>query len=245
MWPSFLTNQKPIDCSTVFRCPVCSGTSFNQSKVLWQALVEQWRIAPEEEVYIDRQQGYRCDACGANLRSMNLAAALLEHFAFKGDLRQFCIRSRESKKLALLEINEAGTLSTALSGFRHYRLTRYPEVDMRHLPFSDDSHDIVIHSDVLEHVDNPGAGLAECFRILKPNGVLIFTIPIIYGRLSRTRGEIEPPSYHGDPTTVGNDLRVYSEFGADFWVIMLKAGFCRIKLFSLTGPESIAILGRK
>lgn len=245
MWYSFPGNQKREDNSPALRCPICSGSSFNQIKVLWPELAKQWLISPEEEAYIDRQQGFCCDACGANLRSMNLAGALLDHFAFNGTLSQFCSRSREAKSLSLLEVNEAGTLTLALSSFRKYKLTRYPEVDMHKFPFADASYDIVIHSDVLEHVNNPGTGLTECFRILKPNGVLLFTIPIIYGRLSRKRDDTEPPSYHGDPAINGSDLQVHTEFGADFWVLLLEAGFRRIKLFSLTGPESIAILGWK
>ena len=50
--------------------------------------------------------------------------------------------------------------------------------------------------DTLEHIPNPLKGLKECRRILKIGGVLIFTIPIIYQRLNKSRLNMKN-SYHG------------------------------------------------
>jgi SAM-dependent methyltransferase len=45
------------------------------------------------------------------------------------------------------------------------------------LPFDDDSFDAVISSNVIEHVGSPAKVFAECFRVLKPNGVCHMVIP--------------------------------------------------------------------
>lgn len=45
------------------------------------------------------------------------------------------------------------------------------------MPFADQSFDAVISSNVLEHVADPAKVLAECFRVLKPNGVCHMVIP--------------------------------------------------------------------
>jgi len=41
--------------------------------------------------------------------------------------------------------------------------------------------DLIVHSDTLEHVDDPVAALTECRRIATPSGACCFTIPIIAG----------------------------------------------------------------
>ena len=61
----------------------------------------------------------------------------------------------------MLEINEAGTLHPILRMLPRHRLVSYPEVDMTRLPFADRSFDLVVHSDTLEHVPDPGAVCAS------------------------------------------------------------------------------------
>lgn len=43
--------------------------------------------------------------------------------------------------------------------------------------FADDSFDLVIASDILEHIEDDAAGLKEWRRILKPNGTIIVFVP--------------------------------------------------------------------
>lgn len=45
--------------------------------------------------------------------------------------------------------------------------------DMKDLPFEDDTFDAVIGAHVLEHFDDPLAGLSEMARVLKPGGPLV------------------------------------------------------------------------
>ncbi len=45
------------------------------------------------------------------------------------------------------------------------------------IPHPDDSFDIVYSSNVLEHVGDPAAVLAESIRVLKPGGALCFVVP--------------------------------------------------------------------
>jgi ubiquinone/menaquinone biosynthesis C-methylase UbiE len=49
--------------------------------------------------------------------------------------------------------------------------------DVNHLPFNSECFDAVIHSMVLEHVDNPEASLSEASRILKNGGkIFLYTV---------------------------------------------------------------------
>jgi len=46
------------------------------------------------------------------------------------------------------------------------------------LPFEDESVDICLLAEVVEHLENPFVLLQEAQRIIKPNGRIIFTVPI-------------------------------------------------------------------
>ncbi len=49
--------------------------------------------------------------------------------------------------------------------------------DVCHLPFPGDFFDKVILSEVLEHLPDDRAGLAEAYRVLRPGGLLAITVP--------------------------------------------------------------------
>ena len=52
--------------------------------------------------------------------------------------------------------------------------------DAARLPISDASVDVVVCLEVLEHVSQPQAALAEFVRVLKPGGVMLFSMPFMY-----------------------------------------------------------------
>lgn len=224
------------------QCGVCGGHQFQTRKVLWDGLVRDWQISPEEARYIDRQQGEVCTQCGANLRSIVLANALRSHIGLRGTLLEVAC-SPMAAQIAILELNEAGMLSPVLRRFAH-TFGAYPEVDMHALPYDDNSFDIVVHSDTLEHVPNPIHALGECRRVLKPGGSLCFTIPIIVGRMTRSRDGL-PKSYHGSPSVPAEDYVVQTEFGADAWQYVISAGFEQVTIHTLDYPAAIALHARK
>lgn len=64
-------------------------------------------------------------------------------------------------------------------GMEYNRAVR-PELlgDVQHLPFGDDTFDNVLCTEVLEHVPEPGHGMDELFRVLKPGGRALITVPM-------------------------------------------------------------------
>lgn len=48
------------------------------------------------------------------------------------------------------------------------------------LPFRDATFDVILLSEVLEHVDEPGQAISEIARVLKPGGRLLLTVPFNY-----------------------------------------------------------------
>ena len=224
-------------------CLVCHGQDFREAKILWPALIMEWELSPAEVRLIDRQQGLCCWSCGSNLRSMTIAAAFLKEFESTDCFETFVETSETARSSRLLEINNAGTLSRWLSRFRHYTIVKWPDVDMQDLKIEDRSYDIVVHSDTLEHVPDPVRALRECRRILSPRGRLCFTIPIVPTRLTRRRTEL-PPSYHGAPGQRAGDFRVVTEYGADFFMEIVAAGFTSVTLHTLGDPSSFCLVCR-
>jgi SAM-dependent methyltransferase len=227
----------------VITCSVCGGTTFAESAVLWDKLVADWQLAPHERTYIDRQQGTHCTSCGANFRSIALADAIRTAAGTTLTLEEF-VKTTEAKKLAVLEINEAGSLSPFLRQLSGHVLAAYPAVDIHALPYSDDVFDLVVHSDTLEHVAHPIRALEECRRVLLPGATVCFTIPTVVERLSRSRAGLSK-SYHGAPETGADDYLVHTEFGADMWTYVLRAGFSALSINAVEYPAALALSARK
>jgi SAM-dependent methyltransferase len=222
-------------------CPACGNDAFLATDVLWPELENAWQLSRYEIEYVNKQQGYHCTECTNNLRAMGLAAAILKEYQFNGTLNQFC----ETKgDLKLLEINAAGNLTQFLRKLALHRLIEYPQFDMLNLDIESESFDVVVHSDTLEHVPYPERALSECLRVLRGNGKCIFTIPIILDRMTRSRSGLAP-SYHGRSGVQAHDQVVCTEFGADVWASVLKAGFSSCEIFCYEYPASLVIIARK
>lgn len=64
-------------------------------------------------------------------------------------------------------------------GFCRTRGSEYPltRADIRRLPFTSESFDIVTAMDIIEHIDDDKAACVEIYRVLKPGGRLFVTVP--------------------------------------------------------------------
>lgn len=66
------------------------------------------------------------------------------------------------------------------SALKHSRARGLPRLfqgDLRKLPLADNSLDVVTSLDTLEHIEEDEQALAEIFRVLKPGGYGLFTVP--------------------------------------------------------------------
>ncbi|WP_246663805.1 class I SAM-dependent methyltransferase [Phyllobacterium sp. SYP-B3895] len=222
-------------------CAVCGGRSFSHSKVLWDELVAEWGLNLHERDYIDRQQGTVCERCGCNIRSIALADAIKAHWSFTGNFKNFV---REHSDLDVLEINEASGLTRWLSEMPNRHLAEYPQIDMQQMAIPDASFDLVVHSDTLEHVPAPILALSECKRVLRDEGLLAFTVPIIVDRLTLSRVGLKK-SYHGSSENRSADFLVHTEYGANAWQQLIEAGFSSIQIHTFDYPAGIAMSASK
>jgi SAM-dependent methyltransferase len=106
--------------------------------------------------------------------------------------------------------------------------------DLRSLTFGDESFDLVISSDIFEHVRGPLEAFAEIFRVLRAGGRHVFTVPLFWPLPSTTTARVDysgaedrfllPPVYHGCPTEPAGAL-VYTDFGMDLPEQLRGIGF--------------------
>jgi SAM-dependent methyltransferase len=101
--------------------------------------------------------------------------------------------------------------------------------DLEALSFADQSLDLHLHMDVMEHVNRPDKCLREMCRSLRPGGLAIFTTPI-YPELAETQRKaiyfadgvehLAAPEYHGNPIDEGGGSLVTFHFGRNFSSLM-------------------------
>ena len=134
--------------------------------------------------------------------------------------------------------------------------------DLTRLSFADNTFDFILSFDVLEHIPDYTAALAECLRCLKPGGRLLFSVPfwqeyarnLVRARVG-PRGEIEhlhPPDYHGDPLRPGKGSLSYYIFGWELLDVLRDLGYADAHAilywssrFGYLGIEQVAFVAEK
>ncbi len=131
------------------------------------------------------------------------------------------------------------TLRALLLGGLHHE-------DVTRLSFPADSFDAIVSGDVFEHVPEPAKAFEECARVLKPDGVLLATLPVNWLRddsVTRARLGIDgalslatTPVYHGNPLSDEGSL-VFTDFGWDVLSSMARAGLRNVSMALYRAPE--------
>lgn len=135
---------------------------------------------------------------------------------------------------------------TVVDGIRHE--------DLCTLSLPDNSFDVVMSFDVLEHVENFEAALTNLVRILKPGGKLLFAAPTQFEQKDarilvdvRADGSydylLEPPEYHGNPVNPEEGALCFRYLGLDT-LDQLRAGGMQTAELILYWSEHYGYLGQ-
>jgi SAM-dependent methyltransferase len=142
------------------------------------------------------------------LSRINTANIKMLHFA-----PEPCFREFFSKRFKQYE-----SADLTMEGVNH-------NVDLRKLPFGDETYDFVFASHVLEHIIDDRKALCEIRRILRPGGIAVLPVPILAEKTIEYPEPNPHESYH---------VRAP---GTDYFE-RYKDHFSRVELFdSLSLPE--------
>lgn len=250
------------------RCPACGLTGeFVSKQVLWPELIAQWELSTRWLHWFDQREGCACVDCGSSLRSGQLARVIIDEVQkmteASGTSLSNLFHDPRVQALSIAEINSAGTLHQFLSKCPNLRYSEYgstspgiPSESLMHLSYADSTFDLVVTSETLEHVPDLDVALSEIHRVLKPAGVHIFTVPVVWERTTtRERARIQngtlvhvlPPSYHGSRPEKGTsgDYLVFYEFGADFVERCRQADFDVKVVRDKRNPALAVFIARK
>jgi len=164
------------------------------------------------------------------------------------------VKSDFARTLRLAEINLIDGLHDVLAQLPGLSFSDYdpmgrseiPSEDLTRLSYPDDSFDLILTSESLEHVPDLNKALAELRRVLTPGGRHIFTVPLLpgvprtYARSVVRNGAIEhlAPEIRHPGGDVG--YPVFTEFGADLDELLKQAGFEVEMRFGPVCEEDIA-----
>lgn len=217
-------------------CPVCNrATSFGPFA---------------EDV---RESGY-CLKCNASNRHRQVMATLKQLFQVKPYedtyLQDLAILLAETNSPIATALGRCGCSlicteylgpefqsGTMVDGVRHE--------DLMASSFLDESIDVVITSDVFEHIPDAYQAFQEVARILKPGGVHIFTVPFNFHTLvddlrsyidaNGQRVDLKENVFHLDPIRPEGIL-VYRIFSVEMLISLEKLGLVP-ELLRVTAPD--------
>jgi SAM-dependent methyltransferase len=225
-----------------FACNICE----HQGSALYQMpdmeKLETYRIARLRE-------SLRCRGCHSSMRDRTLAAALLEVMRDKHGVDAGSIRALAQRLIGQVRVYDTdahSTISQELAGRPGYLRSVYQtgyangqqigaglfNMDLQDLTFPDQSFDIILTSDVMEHVRDDAAAHREIARCLKPGGTYLFTVPyddtqqrtrVLVDTTTDADIPLEPLHLHGDPVT--SYIVAYRIYGRDLLSDLAVAGF--------------------
>jgi SAM-dependent methyltransferase len=191
-----------------------------------------------------------CRGCMSTMRDRTLAAAVLDTIAMRVGQRAAdatALPDLLPSGFCILDTDSFGPFSKAMSQDGRYLRTVYlPDkpngaeieagrvfnADLERLPFPDASFDLVLTSDVMEHVRNDVAAHREIARVLRPGGHYIFTVPydeaaartrVLIDTATEVDIPLEPLHVHGDPIRGG--IKAYRIYGVELLEQLRTLGF--------------------
>ena len=185
---------------------------------------------------------YPCTSCGSSLRYQGQARVLVRHLSrhAAASFVELCDEP-EFQQLRIWEPGELGPFRAHLRRLPWYQTSSYwPDVtpgdqrdgvrceNLMALTYPSASFDLVITSDVFEHVRRPYIGFAEVHRVLRPGGAHVFTVPVRWPMRKETIVRVDTSGdedlFLTEPTYHRHHL-VYNDFGEDMLDHLATIGF--------------------
>jgi SAM-dependent methyltransferase len=198
------------------------------------------------------RENLTCIHCRLNTRQRLMLSAMLSdngapnHSGARGALLEKTTRLYQRSHARMTWLRGSEYLGEDRKPGGHYwwstrwwrwRHTRHESITS--LSYDSGSLDLLAHSDVLEHVYDTALALRESARVLRPGGIMLFTVPffmecqqsILRGRPRPSGGieHLQPPEYHGDGLS-HSGIYTFHNFGWDLLDQIRDAGFSRAEV---------------
>jgi len=128
-----------------------------------------------------------------------------------------------AKQIVGVDVSE-NAISSAKNEYGHLGIT-FRQIDGKRLPFDDDTFDVIVSFQVIEHIVDHSKYIGEIQRVLAPNGVVLFTTP---NALLRLDPGMKP----------WNEFHV-REFSFSELKALLDAYFPKVGIFGLFANEPL------
>ena len=184
-----------------------------------------------------REQDY-CPVCKSTYRHRLVWLYLSNLKIWDNPLSVLHIAPEEmiARKLSRIKHLKYITGDTNPDRFRHY--TSAIRLDITHIPFENDTFDVIICNHVLEHISDDRKAMNELFRVLKPEGFSMMQVPLS-SVLNQT---------YEDPllTTEEERLKHFGQkdhvriYGEDYFLRLEDAGF----MLEITGVSDFSHVTR-
>lgn len=189
-----------------------------------------------------------CSGCAMNNRQ-RLVAKLVQQFAALHERPRIYLMEQVTpifewvRKLDAVELHGSEYLGHEYQGGERIKGVRHE--DVMNLSYPDESFELIVSNDVLEHVPDPLRALRECYRVLKRGGAVLATFPFHLGNdttkvratlVGDTIKHLLPPQYHGNPVSSDGSL-VFQDFGWDLLDATRTVGFSPVHCESYASDE--------
>ncbi|MDC8098324.1 class I SAM-dependent methyltransferase [Chryseobacterium rhizosphaerae] len=191
-----------------------------------------------------------CKKCNSNSRKRHLTEEILELINKKNKTSYNSLRKiKKDSGLKIYNVESNGALHHYLKHINNYVCSEYfgpyemygkeqhgiLNVDLMNIPFDDNTFDLVVSTEVFEHIPNPYKAFSEVYRILKKGGAHVFTVPYYEDKENdEVRAFLDDnneivhlmkPEYHGDPIRSDEGILVYTVFAKEMHKKLEAIGF--------------------
>ena len=191
-----------------------------------------------------------CKKCNSNSRKRHLSDVILDVINKKNNKSYNSLKSiSKDSDIRLYNVESNGALHYYLKHINNYVCSEYfgsyekygkekdgvLNVDLMDIPFDENSFDLIISTEVFEHIPDPYKAFSEIYRVLKKGGSHIFTVPYYEDcEKDEIRAFIDEneeivylmePQYHGDPIRSDEGILVYTIFAEEMLKKLQSIGF--------------------
>lgn len=231
-------------------CPPCNSMNpivfSTEIQSFLKKITSPWEQSIEFKEQLLERKNYFCTNCLSNFRMRAVARTVLNVLDL-GDTSDLLRTLAGNPQFRIFETSNYNIFrEPQFSNFPNYFVSEYFEdqplgtlyggirnENIECLTFPDGYFDILVTSEVLEHVADLDRALEEIRRVLKPGGFHVFSIPVDLNLektverakiVDRMVVHLLPPEMHGD-TIRSEGILAFRDFGKDILEYLARDGF--------------------